>query len=350
MFNKRKILGAVLAALVISIPAQGGLKKRDNAAVGSGEITGNELVNVLWREPGDIRSRNLFYGPGGAEHSPHSTYTFEKEDLEGTNPKFVVRDEHGVRWKVKLGEEAKPETVASRLVWSVGYFADEDYFMPELKVRELPAHLHRKSARKFMAPDGTMRNVRLKRYLDGEKKVGIWKWRNDPFAATREYNGLRVMMALINNWDLKDVNNAIYEEKRRTGQPGSERVYLVSDLGASFGSWGLELTHKKSKGNLDEYTRHKFIRKIESEEVDFETPHRPAMLVLFNPHEFLMRVHLEWIGRRIPRSAARWIGQELAQLSPGQIRDAFRAAGYTPAEIEGFSTVLESRIAELNRL
>ncbi|HLK18907.1 MAG TPA: hypothetical protein VKT81_08120 [Bryobacteraceae bacterium] len=349
MSNNRKILTAFFAALVLCAPSPAGLKKGNKTAAESGEITGTEIVNVLWREPSDIRTRNLFYGPGGADHQPHSVYTFEKEDLDGTNPKFVVRDENGVRWKVKLGEEAKPETVASRLVWAVGYFADEDYFLPELRVKEMPAHLKRRGAKKFIAPDGTMRNVRLKRYLDGEKKVGIWSWRNDPFAGTREYNGLRVMMALINNWDLKDVNNAIYEEKRHTGS-GFERVYLVSDLGASFGSWGLELTHKKSKGNLDEYTRHKFIRRIGAEEVDFETPHRPAMLVLFNPHEFLMRVHLEWIGHHVPRTAAKWMGEQLAQLSPGQIRDAFRAAGYSPAEIDGFSTVLESRIAELNRL
>lgn len=42
-------------------------------------------------------------------------YTFIREDLKRTNPKFVVRDENGVEWKVKLGPEAKPETAASRL-------------------------------------------------------------------------------------------------------------------------------------------------------------------------------------------------------------------------------------------
>jgi hypothetical protein len=51
MFNKQKTLGAVLAALVLSIPAPADLKKGDKAAVRSGEITGNELVNVLWRDP-----------------------------------------------------------------------------------------------------------------------------------------------------------------------------------------------------------------------------------------------------------------------------------------------------------
>jgi hypothetical protein len=350
MFNNGKILGLFVAALILAIPAPAGLKKRDKAANGAGEITGNELVNVLWREPTDIQSRNLYFGPGGEEHQPHSAFTFEKEDMDGSNPKFVVRDENGVRWKVKLGQEARPETVASRLVWSVGYFTNEDYFLPVLRVKEMPAHLKRRGAGKFIEADGSMRNVRLKRYLDGEKKIGSWKWRSDPFAGTREHNGLRVMMALINNWDLKDDNNSVYDEKRSGGQEGHERVYMVSDLGASFGSWGLERTQAESKGNLDEYTRHRFIRKIGPEYVDFEVPHRPTLLELANPREFFRRVHLEWIGRRIPRSDAKWMGQELAQLSPGQIRDAFRSAGYTPAQVEGFSAVVESRIAELNRL
>ena len=35
---------------------------------------------------------------------------------------------------------------------------------------------------------------------------------------------------------------------------------------------------------------------------------------------------------------------------PEQVRDAFRAAGYTPEEVEGFSKVVEGRIAQLNKL
>ena len=93
---------------------------------------------VLWQDPADIASRDLYYGPGGKEHAPHTTYTFLKEDLNGTNPKFDVRDENGVKWRVKLGVEARPETVASRLVWAVGYYANEDYFLPELHVEDMP--------------------------------------------------------------------------------------------------------------------------------------------------------------------------------------------------------------------
>jgi hypothetical protein len=60
---------------------------------------------VLWKAPADITSRNLFYGPGGKDHEPHGTFAFTKEDLDGTSPKFFVRDQDGVKWKVKLGSE-----------------------------------------------------------------------------------------------------------------------------------------------------------------------------------------------------------------------------------------------------
>src|SRR5579864_6781174 len=97
-------------------------------------------------------------------------------------------------------------SVASRLTWAVGYFANEDYFVSRLEVQKLPPHLHR--GQKFVAPDGSVPNVRLKRYLKSEEKVGTWQWSQSPFAGTRELNGLRALMALLNNWDLTDENKA----------------------------------------------------------------------------------------------------------------------------------------------
>jgi len=59
---------------------------------------------------------------------------------------------------------------------------------------------------------------------------------------------------------------------------------------------------------------------------------------------------LEWIGKHIPRADARWVGQILAGLQPSQIRDAFRAGGHGPGEVEGFPKVIENRIAQLREL
>ena len=85
---------------------------------------------VLWEEPLQTQMRDLITGQGGSEHMPAGTeFEFVKEDLNGTNPKFNVRDASGVKWKIKLGDEARPETVATRLVWAVGFHTDEDYFL-----------------------------------------------------------------------------------------------------------------------------------------------------------------------------------------------------------------------------
>ena len=48
----------------------------------------------------------------GRGHLPRGTFAFVKEDLKGTSPKLVVKDQDDVKWKVKLGVEARPETVA----------------------------------------------------------------------------------------------------------------------------------------------------------------------------------------------------------------------------------------------
>ena len=83
-------------------------------------------------------------GEGGKAHEPHQPFQFEKEDLDGSNPKFVVRDRDGVKWKVKLGLEARPETIATRLVWAAGYYVTEDYFVRrDTDRRAAFTHLHR---------------------------------------------------------------------------------------------------------------------------------------------------------------------------------------------------------------
>src|ERR1700730_11785058 len=112
----------ILATIVFSLPVAGAVKEKRKPT----SEKAPEGQAVLWREPEDITSRNLFYGPGGKEHEPRGPFTFVKEDLKGTSPKFVVKDEDGMKWKVKLGIEARPETVATRITWAVGYYANED--------------------------------------------------------------------------------------------------------------------------------------------------------------------------------------------------------------------------------
>jgi len=336
---RRNLIGLclIVSFLACSLPAACG---EDKPAVAEGS-TGQ---NVLWVDPVDLASRNLLFGPGGDQGQPKGPMTFVEEDRAGTNPKFEVLDHDGTKWKAKLGVEARPETVATRLLWAVGYFADQDYMLTNLQVEKMPTRLRR--GQHLVGPGGKLENVRLERHIKGEDKVGEWRWKKNPFTGTREFNGLRVMMALINNWDLKDQNNAIYSEKAYP----EKQFYAVSDLGATFGSTGFGWTQESSKGNLKSYRRSKFISKVTPDYVDFNVPTRPVWIRFFGLPAYVSRLHMREIGKRVPRADAKWMGGLLAKLSAEQIRDAFRSGGYSSEDVEGFAGALEKRIAELNKL
>jgi hypothetical protein len=300
----------------------------------------SDLPTVLWRDPGNISSLNLIYGAGGSEHAPdpNGSYTFEKEDMNGTSPKFYMKDSNGVRWQIKLGAEPESETAATRLLWAVGYFVDEDYYLPEVKVEGLP-QLRR--GQNYITNGNLVRGARLKRKDKQVKKLGNWDWFKNPFTGTRELNGLRVMMALVNNWDLKEVNNAIYEVD-------GEQRYLVSDLGASFGKTGNSIG--RSKSDPEGFEKSKFIEKQNADEVDFEIKSRPFLPTVVNLPNYRQRTKMQEITKKIPRADAKWLGQTLAQLSEEQIRDCFRSAGYTPEEVNAYASEVQKRIGELNAL
>ena len=295
-----------------------------------------QLPAALWRDPGDIASLDLVNGAGGAQHAPRpdAQYVFVEEDMNGTSPKFYVKDDGGVEWLVKIGEEAKPETAATRFVWAMGYFTDEDYFVTKIHVSGVPK-LHRGS--KAIAADGTVMNVRLKRQGPGLKKIENWNWYNNPFLGTREFNGLRVMMALINNWDLSTANNKVYATD-------AERHYLVSDLGASFGKTGA--VSSRSKGVVKDYEESSFIRERTADTVSFEMRTRPLpVLAPLELKYYEEHGRMAQIADKIPVADAAWIGSQLAKLNPQQIRDAFRAAGFSADEVEGYTRAVQQRIA-----
>lgn len=294
---------------------------------------------VLWTDPGDIRAKDLFYGPGGKEGQPKPPFRYQKEDMKGASPKFDVKDADGEKWRVKLGPEAHAEPVASRLLWAVGYFANENYFADQIQVEEM---ITLARGEEFVKGDAVS-SARLQRKLADHDKG--WEWRHNPLKGTREFNGLRVMMALFRNWDLKGENNAKFTDKK-TGR----EIYYVSDVGASFGTTGESYTVSMSKSNLSAYKSKKFISKVTDKYVDFDFPTHPALYKIFNLPLFIHEMRMHWIGRHIPREDVRWIASLLSQLSERQIEDAFRAGGYTPEQASAYTAVLQERIAELSKL
>lgn len=277
---------------------------------------------VLWREPADIGSRNLLLGPGGERMKPDlSRITFVKEEKGGYSKKYRIKDGSGRTWVAKIGKEAQSETAAVRLVWAVGYVSEINYLVPRITIEG----------------KGTFENVRLEARPENVDRFDAWLWTNNPFAGKRELQGLKVLMALMENWDLKDDNNRILVVQNGNR---NELQYIVSDLGTTFGKTGGQKSPmafirsiKGSRNEPDDFVNDKFIDTVEGNTVKLDYDGKNASLM-----------------RDISIADARWIGGLLARLSDAQIQDAFRAANYTPEQVRMLSGAVRKRINQLVNL
>ena len=292
-------------------------------------VTGDEGHPVLWNEPTDIGSLDLFYGSGGGEGAPDLSgkFTYVGDDKKGTQKKIYVKDDKDRDWTVKFGSEARPETAAARFVWAMGYHVDEDYFVERAHIEGMPG--------------GDAMNVRFERRHDGLKNVGLWTWEDNPFVGTRELDGLKVLMVVMNNWDLKVVNNKVVRPTKKSGEDTDDRIYYVGDLGATFGKTGslaheLHLPGDPPAGTKDkpsQYARQDFIEGVRDGMVRFHYKGKdPGVLK----------------GVRVEN--AKWMGDMLGRLSDKQLTDAFRAGGYSQSEISTLVRAMQERIRELQSL
>jgi hypothetical protein len=346
LFIKFAVTCTLLASMTFSAATAQAQKPKEQGKQKTAVETAKAAEPVFWVDPGDIRSKNLFYGPGGKEGQPKLPLKYLKEDKGGTTPKFEAEDADGEKWKAKIGDETQPEAVASRILWATGFAANTNYVIPEVTMTELATQ--QKRGRQLVGPGGRVANLRVQRTSKGWDKVAQWNWRDKDYKGRRDFNGLRVMMAVLSNWDLKGENNAIFAKKKDP----SKVIYGTSDVGASFGMSGRGYTDDLTKNNLDAYAKHKFITKVTKTYVDFNFPTHPSIIhiFMFEWIWYFQQMRNHWVGRHIPIEDARWAGSLLGQLSHEQIRDAFRAANYSPDEVERFSQALESRIEQLKKL
>jgi hypothetical protein len=177
---------------------------------------------------------------------------------------------------------------------------------------------------------GTFTNVRFEARPEEWDRVGEWKWKQNPFLGTPEYQGLKLMMALINNWDLKDSNNVIIQTD---GNRGKELQYVISDLGATFGhasTTPLLWRFTRSRNKPDKYAKSKFLEKVKGDRVVIHFGGKNSGLM-----------------KNISVRDAQWLSSWLSQLSDQQLRDAFRAANYRPDQVNMLARTVRERSNEL---
>jgi hypothetical protein len=282
---------------------------------------------VLWQEPTDIESRDLFEGPGAGMRPDISRVTFIKDQQGGGfSTNYRVRDGSGKIWVAKLGKEAQPEAASVRLVWAAGYMTEINYLIPCVQIQGAP-----ESGKKFKRCEGKgFANVKFEARPANVKRLDKWSWASNPFTGTKEFQGMIVLMSLLNNWDLKDDNNKILYVPG-TGGSGNELRYILSDLGATLGKTGGFLS--RSRNEPESYAKSKFIEGVQGNRVKFAYGGKNSGLF-----------------SNVTVEQAKWLGGILSRLSDKQLSDAFRAANYTPEEIQILTVAVRSKINQLVNL
>lgn len=322
---KRMLILAALLASATNTPAQ----VQSHGSLGTATEGGGRAI--LWRDPGPIAERDLFWGIGSADRAPRAPFSFVEEDTGGTKPKVVVRDADGVTWSVKFAgrsasdNEVHAEIAATRLAWAFGYLVEEHYYVPEGTIEN--AKELRRAADSIDA-SGRFRVARFERRPDNIKRTGRhWSLTDNPFKDTKELSGLMMVLALVNNWDTKTSNHSIFQVTNSDGQV--EDWYVISDWGSSFGRMGpMSLLASRNRWSLEHFREEPFIEGVDHESVNVN-------------HKGDVTIH------EVPLDHGRWFAGLASQLTGDQVRRAFEASGGSADEVAGFSARVMEKIAEL---
>lgn len=269
----------------------------------------------FWLAPADLAQRDLLHGPGGAALAPdpNDRYVLLDTDTTGFSRGYDVRDEAGREWSVKIGPESRTEVVVSRIVWAMGYHQPYVYYLPHWTLNE-NGKLRTEGSARF-------------RLSSTQRNVGVWSWRDNPFLDTQPFAGLFVLMTIVNNWDIKSQQNAVYRFEPE-GQDPRER-YVIKDLGASFGKTGW--LFPGTRDDIEGFEKEPFIKSVSGNRVHFhfQGAWREPQLP----------------GGITPQDVS-WMCERLARLTPDQWRDGFRAGGYTDAEAGRFIRRIQQKVDE----
>ena len=310
--NKTRVWLLWSMLIVLALPAAG-LSQSDKDKKDKKEKKTYTGAPVLWKDPTDIQTRNLVLGAGGERMKPDlSRVTFIEQKSGGYSTKYRVKDGAGNEWVAKIGKEAQPDTAANRILWALGYETEIAYLVPHLKIEG----------------KGDYDNVRLEARPADVKRVETWSWENNPFKGTPEFRGLKILMLMINNWDMKDENNQILATRDDLNAP---LRYIISDLGGSFGKTGGVISRSRNKPS--DYVKATFIEKVNGDVIDFNYGGKNKKL---------------FDGLTV--SDAHWLSQLLSRLSDDQLKDAFRAANYSAEEVEQLSGAFRERANALAKV
>jgi hypothetical protein len=274
-----------------------------------------DALAQLWVDRGDASRLDLYQGPADPTMVPEpgARFVVLARDTRGFSRGYDLQDASGREWSSKHGLEAQSEVVASRVLWALGYHQPPTFYVE----------------RWVKVEGGQPAPGEPSRFRPKQPEIvrgGHWSWYRNPFVDTAPYRGLLVLMRVLNNWDLLDRNNYVYESRRADGTV--ERRYVVQDLGASLGRTRI-VPVSGTRNDVEDFEEQGFIKGVSRDGA----------------------VHFDDLGRHDRRlygvvgvADVRWTCARLERLTPAQWRDAFRAAGYPAPVADRFIRRIQEKV------
>jgi hypothetical protein len=304
---------SIVAVLGLAIAWPGCITGRHPVRTGT---PSPDQVSQLWIDVDPV-SRDLRDGPGADVPKPadEARYDIVEIDTRGYSVTYRVKDASGREWNVKLGPEAQPEVVTSRILWAVGYHQLPAFFVDRWIAYD--------TKRKLGALRG---GARFRPHELGLKSEGVWAWERNPFVGTRPLNGLLALMMLLNSTDLKTDNNEMYRVDGGARE-GASRWFIVKDLGATLGETGVM---DPRRGYLEGFEREPFVHGVGQD----------------GWVRFAYRGWHRSVVSRVPVDDLKWMCERVLRLTDAQWRDAFRAARYDDDQTRRFVARIKQKAAE----
>jgi hypothetical protein len=354
-----------LAALLLLTAVANGQKKEK----GKHAEMRAAAIPMIWESRGPVTADEMTYGNGSKPEAPtpfpDGTFHFVREEIMSTFPKVEVKDSLGHKFKVKFGmgadSKSHSEVVSNRLLWAMGFRARHIYYVPSgmldtfkagdpkhpSKHSKMGGHLVKDANGRYHFSDVTFTEKE-----DDELAEKPWGYEDSslPASITKspQFTWLKIFDVMVGNWDTASKNHAIYYVKNSAG--AIEAWYADKDVGTGYGNVhsGSGLVRKRpTRWKLGDYQKASFViwdrghpnTEVSGGVIHFDFGVSPSM------------VHgqqvLDACSTVSKADAKAFVEQVLNKIPEAAIREAFRTAGATQPEIDGFTTAVLNRIQEL---
>ncbi len=320
----KRLLLSVLAALALG-RGQGSANRT---------LPRQELPKVLWQAPRAATEQDWACTFAGCDHAPAPPFRFLKTESGGSTAKISIKDANGRTFSVKFGGKVIPECFASRFVPAVGYTVEPSYFVGPGRIEGVPK-LHLVDS--FVKPDGTFARARFQLRDPRElefRKDEAWSLVDNPFRGTPQLAGLRVVLILLSNWDIKDsrrgqdiANTAVFLSPN-AGHP--ELLYSFFDWGSTLGRWGGIMNRTRSDCSGFALQTPAFITGVRNGVVQWGYTSKRTD-----------------ITQGITVADLRWLAPYLGAINAAEIRRGLKASGATDRQAVCWDGSLEDRIRQI---